>query len=174
MSFSTVVPASGLLGVGAAVSSQSMNPATGALQNSFKWLDVEGVGSPSAQTGTVLDLLSADVALVFKDYDAAPGSEAEAFDGVGAPDFYLRANNFGAGDLVYVDNQNPAQANLLGQSQVLADTPTAGVTQISFGTGVGGLGGVLEIDLAGGDAVFGAVGDLKDLIGSIFPPLQTD
>jgi hypothetical protein len=56
---------------------------------------------------------------------------------------------------------------------VLADTPVAGVTTVSFGTGTGGLGGVLEIDLAASNAVFGSVDEMPSLIGSLFPPLQS-
>ena len=65
INFSTVTPGSGLLGVAAAVQSQSMSIATGALQNSYRWLDIEGVGSPSSSPATSVGLGGGGVALVF-------------------------------------------------------------------------------------------------------------
>ena len=179
LNFSTVTPGSGLAGgVASAVASQAMDTATGSLVASFSWLDIQGVGSPSANSGTVLDLGAANVALVFKDYNPAGG--ARDADGVGAPDFYVRANNFGAGDMLYVDNQNPmAGPNLLGETTVLADTPAdpPGITQISFGAplvapvGSSGLGAVLEIDLAGTNATFANLEQLKNLLGVAYQPV---
>ena len=179
LNFSTVTPGSGLAGgVASAVASQAMDTATGNLKASFSWLDIQGVGSPSANSGTVLDLGAANVALVFKDYNPAGG--AGDADGVGAPDFYVRANNFGAGDMLYVDNQNlMAGPNLLGETTVLADTPAdpPGITQISFGAplvapvGSSGLGAVLEIDLAGTNATFANLEQLKNLLGVAYQPM---
>jgi Ca2+-binding RTX toxin-like protein len=179
LNFSTVTPGTaGSTGTGAAVASQAMDTATGNLVASFSWLDIQGVGSPSANSGSVLDLGAANVALVFKDYDPAGGQDSS--NGVGAPDFYVRANNFGAGDMLYVDNQNPmAGPNLLGETTVLADTPAdpPGITQISFGAplvapvGSSGLGAVLEIDLAGTNATFANLEQLKNLLGVAYQPV---
>ena len=172
INFSTVTPGSGLLGVASAAQAQSMSAASGALQNSFKWLDIEGLGSPSSPVATIVDLTGADIALVFKDYDPSPGSVSQATDGIGAPDFYVRATGFAAGDLVYADNQTPTQANLLSQSQVLADTPVAGVTTVSFGTGTSGLGGVVEVTLAGSTGTFDSIDRLRTLLGLSYAPFS--
>jgi hypothetical protein len=179
MNFSTVAPGSGLAGVGSATASQAMDTATGGLKTSFKWLDIEGVGNPSSDAGTSLNLIDSDIALVFKDYDAAAGNVGAATDGIGAPDLYVRALNFGPGDMVYVDNQSVASPNLFTQTTVLADTPDEGITQLSF-AGVGGLGAVIEIDLAGSDQVFESFDDLAVLlavnynpVGELTPPSGT-
>ena len=168
INFSTVVPGNGLLGVGAAAQSQAMDTSTGALQNSFKWLDIEGVGSPSAQTGTVLDLLTADVALVFKDYDPAPGSVVDAFDGVGAPDFYVAASNFGTKDLLYIDSQVNNAPNDLAISSFGETFSTPPDASLSFGTGIGGLCGVVEFPSPDS---FADVGVLLALMASEQPPI---
>jgi hypothetical protein len=165
LNFSTVTPGSGLLGVGSAAASQAMDTATGNLVASFNWLDIKGVGSPSSAAGDggVLDVGAANVALVFKDYDPAGGDTTS--DGVGAPDFYVRANNFGFGDMVYVDNQNPTSQNRLDVTTVSPNDPVAGVTTLSYASSTGGLGGLLEIDLAGNSAVFETLQELALLLG---------
>jgi Ca2+-binding RTX toxin-like protein len=118
----------------------------------------------------VLDVGAANVALVFKDNDTSGGDTTS--DGVGAPDFYVRANNFGAGDMVYVDNQNPAASNRLDSTTVLADTPpNEGVTTLSFAGSTGGLGGVIEIDLAGTNGTFTSLEQLKNLLGVAYQPV---
>ena len=170
LNFVTVTPGTaGSAGTGAAVASQAMDTATGNLVASFNWLDIQGAGSPSASAGVVVDVGAANVALVFKDYDPAGGNNSS--DGVGAPDFYVRANNFGAGDLVYVDNQNPTSQNRLDATGVFPDDPVAGVTTLSYASSTGGLGGLLEIDLAGTNAVFETLGQLALLLGVNYNPV---
>jgi len=173
INFSTVTPGSGA--VSAAAASRSMNTDTGSLQESFAWLDIEGVGSPSSQTGVVLDLGVGNIALVFKDYDSAGGDADQAIDGIGAPDFYVRAINFGTGDLIYIDNQNPDAPNLLSEIGILANQPTPGVSTIPFGPPPeGGLGAVLEIDVLNTSIAFNSISSLQSLVGSLFLPLQSD
>jgi hypothetical protein len=178
LNFSTVTPGTaGFTGTGAAVASQAMDLATGNMKASFSWLDIQGTGSSLLPAVTV-DVGAANVALVFKDYDPAGGDNSS--DGVGAPDFRVRADNFGAGDLVYVDNQNPTSQNRLDATGVFPEDPVAGVTTLSYATGTGGLGGLLEIDLAGSDAVFESFEQLALLldlnynpVGEWFHPLAT-
>jgi hypothetical protein len=151
-----------------------MNVESGGLQSSFRWVDIQGIGSPLDDSGTILDLLDADIALVFKDYDPSAGNADTARSGIGAPDLYVRATNFGVGDLIYIDNQVPEQANLLNQIVPLANTPNPGVTRLSFGTGVNGLGGRLEIDLADSSSSFTSFESLNSLLQSIYPLVQSD
>jgi len=178
INFSTVTP--GIGGIAAAVVSRSMNADTGAVQDSFSWLDIEGVGSPSNASGVVLDIGVGNIALVFKDYDSAGGDAEQAIDGIGAPDFYVRANNFGSGDLIYIDNQNRGTSNLPSETGILANRPTSGVSQMSFGPPPpppgeeGGLGAVLEVDVFDNAAAFNSLSSFQTLVNSLFPPLQSD
>ena len=169
LNFSTVTPGTaGSTGTGAAVASQAMDTATGNLQASFSWLDIQATGS-SLLPAIAVDVGAANVALVFKDYDPAGGNNSS--DGVGAPDFRVRANNFGAGDLVYVDNQNPASQNRLDATGVFPGDPVEGVTTLSYASSTGGLGGLLEIDLAGTNASFTSLEQLKTLLGVSYQPV---
>jgi len=70
LNFSTVTPGTSALANAAA--SQVMN-ADGTLGSGHLWLDIEGIGSPSAGSGTALDLAVNNYALVAKDYNAAGG-----------------------------------------------------------------------------------------------------
>ena len=165
LNFSTVTPGTaGFQGTGAAVVSQAMDTATGNLKASFSWLDIQGTGT-SASSAVAVDVGAANVALVFKDYDPAGGGNSS--DGVAAPDLNVRVNNFGAGDLLYIDNQNPAVPNRLDSTTVLADTPEPGVTQLSFGGRTDieeALTALIEIDLAGSNAVLESFEQLAALI----------
>jgi Ca2+-binding RTX toxin-like protein len=169
LNFSTVTPGTaGSAGTGAAVASQAMDTATGNLKASFSWLDIQGTGN-SLLPAVAVDVGAANVALVFKDYDPAGGDNSS--DGVGAPDFRVRVNNFGSGDLVYVDNQNPSSANRLDATGVFPDDPVAGITTLSYATGTEGLGGLLEIDLAGTDATFESLQQLAVLLSISYNPV---
>jgi hypothetical protein len=169
LNFSTVTPGTaGSAGTGAAVASQAMDTATGNLVASFSWLDIQGTGN-SLLPAVAVDVGAANMALVFKDYDPAGGDNSS--DGVGAPDFRVRVNNFGSGDLVYVDNQNPSSANRLDATGVFPDDPVAGITTLSYATGTEGLGGLLEIDLAGTDATFESLQQLAVLLSISYNPV---
>ena len=159
--FSTVTPGTSALANAAA--SQVMN-ADGTLGSGHLWLDIEGIGSPSASAGTALDLAAHHYALVAKDYNAAGGSVGN--DGVTTGDFYVAANNFGAGDLIYIDNQS-ATPNDLTKTIVFHDgTPP---TTLQFaGTGLGGL---VHISLAGSVATFDTIDLMKDLLGTGTSPV---
>jgi hypothetical protein len=168
MNFSTVTPAEGVP-VGNAAS-QAMN-AAGTLVSSYSWMDIQGIGAPSSPTGTVKNLSTGNIAMVFKDYDTTTVAGG-AFDGIGAPDFYVSATNFGAGDLLYVDNQLNTQANSLASTSFFNDTPANAVTQISFGTGVGGLGGLVEVTPVGGTTPsFLTAAELQTLLAVSYMPI---
>ena len=173
MNFSTVTPNDGLFGVASAITnatSQAMD-ATGTLVASYSWMDIEGVGAPSSANGTVRDLSTGNIAMVFKDYDTTTVAGG-AQDGIGAPDLYVSATNFGAGDLLYVDNQLNTQPNDLAIASFFNDTPSNGVTQISFGTGVGGLGGLVEVTPVGAPTPsFVTALELQTLLSTTYIPI---
>ena len=162
--FSTVTPGTGALATAAA--SQVVN-VDGTLGSGHLWLDIEGIGSPSASTGTALDLAANHYALVAKDYNAAGGSDG--YDGVTTGDFYVAANNFGAGDLIYIDNQGATSNDLTQTIIVNVGTPP---TTVQFaGTGLGGL---VDISLAAIVTTFDTVTQLKSLLGASTDPIFSD
>ncbi|OYU12070.1 MAG: hypothetical protein CFE38_09825 [Comamonadaceae bacterium PBBC1] len=152
LNFSTVTPGTGA--VASAVASQAMD-ASGAMVAGHNWLDIEGMGSPSAGSGTPIDLSGGNYALVAKDYDASGGNSALDYDGIQLGDFYVAANNFALGDLIYIDDQfnNLSAQNDLSLTAVLDQgTPP---TRIQFaGTG---LGGFIDVTLLGSTATFDSV-----------------
>jgi uncharacterized repeat protein (TIGR02059 family) len=162
--FSTVTP--GTTALANAAASRVMNT-DGTLGNGHLWLDIEGIGSPSASAGTALDLSANNYTLVAKDYEAAGGSPGN--DGVKTGDFYVAANNFGAGDVVYIDNQGGAANDLTQTNVINYGTPP---TTVQFaGTGLGGL---VDISLAGSTATFDTVTQLKSLLGASTDPIFSD
>ena len=127
LKFSTVTPGAVPSGTpattSAAVASQAMDT-SGNLIASKYWLDIENIGNsqsiaPDSKAPTVLDLLNKDYALVFKDYqDTASPLKANGSprnDAIGAGNFWLAVNNFGVGDIVYIDNRGASNnLNLVG------------------------------------------------------------
>jgi uncharacterized delta-60 repeat protein len=159
--FSTVTPGTSALANAAA--SQVMN-VDGTLDSGHLWLDIEGIGSPSPGVGTALDLAANHYALVAKDYNAAGGAPGN--DGVTTGAFYVAASNFGAGDLIYIDNQGGA-ANDLSQTYIGNDgSPPA---KVQFGET--GLGGMVDISLAATVATFDTIAQMKALLGSSTSPV---
>ena len=170
LNFSTVTP--GTTALANAAASQVMN-ADGTLGSGHLWLDIEGIGSPSNTSGTALDLSANSYALVAKDYDAAGGSTLTGYDGVKTGGFWAVANNFGANDLLYIDNQGGV-ANDLTQTQIIFTTTPP--SRVFFAATIDQPGWV-DITVAGSSAVFevfnpmpGAV-DLKTLLGSTTSPV---
>ena len=159
--FSTVTPGTSTLANAAA--SQVIN-ADGTLSSGHLWLDIEGIGSPSASSGTALDLAANHYALVAKDYSSAGG--ADGYDGVTTGDFYVATSNFGAGDLIYVDNQGGA-TNDLSQTNIINDGNPPTTVQFA-GTG---LGGMLDISLAATVATFETIFEMKSLLGNATNPV---
>jgi hypothetical protein len=138
--------------------------ADGTLGSGHLWLDIEGIGSPSAGAGTALDLAANDYALVAKDYNAAGGSDGN--DGVTTGDFYVAASNFGAGDLIYIDSQGGAANDLTKTNIIDYGTPP---TTVQFaGTNLVGL---VDISLAGNSTTFETFVLMKSLLDTATNPV---
>ena len=161
--FSTVMP--GTTALANAVASHIMN-ADGTLGSGHLWLDIEGIGSPSASSGTALDLSANSYALVAKDYDAAGGSAVLGYDGIKTADFYVAANNFGSSDLLYIDNQSGVSNDMTQANVINLGTPP---TTLQFAGA--GLGGFVNIALAGSTATFDTIAQLKTLLGTSTSPV---
>ena len=159
--FSTVTP--GVTALANAAASQVMNT-DGTLGNGHLWLDIEGIGGVNNSSGTALDLSANNYALVAKDYDPAGGSPGN--DGIRMGDFYVAANNFGAGDLLYIDNQGGA-ANDLTQTNIINYGSPPTTVQFA-GTGLGGL---VDISLAGTVTTFDTVAQMKALLAASTSPV---
>jgi hypothetical protein len=101
VSFSTVTPGLLASGAAAAVLSQKMNESTGLMATSLKWLDVTNPADDEAGYGiySEFDAIAADFAFVLKDIN----SDIETID---LTDTFIQFNNFGANDLIYIDNQD--------------------------------------------------------------------
>ena len=165
LNFSTVTPGTSALANAAA--SQVMNT-DGTLGSGHLWLDIEGIGSPSAIAGTepMLDLSSGNYALAAKDYDAAGPIDATGYDGVKTGDFYVGLDNFGAGDLLYIDNQSSVANNLIFANIIDDGTPP---TTLRFaGTSLGSL---VDISLSGTTTTFSTIDDMKLLLGTTTSPV---
>ena len=148
----------------AAVAVTSFMNADGTLGSGHLWQDIEGIGSPSQTAGTALDLSAKNYALVAKDYDATALSGAN--DGIKTSDFYVAASNFGAGDLLYIDNQS-AQANNVAFT-IAIDKGVPPTTVQFAGTSLGGL---IDITLAGSVATFETIAQMKTLLGASTSPV---
>jgi hypothetical protein len=167
LNFSTVTPgiSSTVTSLTHAAASQVMN-ADGTLGSGHLWQDIEGIGSPSQTAGTALDLSANNYALVAKDYDTAGGSNSSGYDGIKTADFYVAANNFGAGDLLYIDNQSIAANDISLTNVINMGNPP---TTVQFaGTSLGGL---VDIALAGTTTTFDTVAQMKTLLGTATSPV---
>ena len=148
-----------------AVASQVMS-ADGTLASGHFWLDIESIGNPSQTAGTALDLSGNNYALVAKDYDVAGGSAETGYDGVKTADFYVAAARFGAGDLLYIDNQSNTVNDVANTNIINRGAPP---TTLQFaGTG---LGGIVDISLAGTTTTFDTVAQMKLLLGASTSPV---
>jgi hypothetical protein len=142
--FNTVTP--GSTSLANAVQSQAMNDSTGVLAASYKWLDIEAIGSPLGNATALGSVggVGNNYALVIQDSDRDTLSDSST-SGIKVNDFHAGVTNFGFGDLFYVDNVNNAKVDNLDVIAPLGDSPVLGTTEISFDpNGVGGLGGVME------------------------------
>jgi hypothetical protein len=159
LNFSTVNP--GANAVANAVQAQSMD-ANGALAAGYKWLDMQGIGT--SISSVTLDLGSASIALVAKDYDLAGPNINDDYNGIVAGEFRIVANNFGANDLIYFDDQgnNLANANDLNLTNIgnAGSAPTIlrfNGSSISGATTPNGFPGRIDITLAGSTAGFESI-----------------
>ncbi len=161
LNFSTVTP--GTTSIANAVASQKMD-ADGAMVDSYRWLDIEGVGSPSA-SAVALDLVGGNYALVAKDYDASGGNIISGYDGIALGDLNVALNSFVLGDLIYIDDQGN---NLNALNDLMLTAPLdKGVapTPIQFAGAVLGLGGFIEVSLLSSTASFDSINALNQLVG---------
>ncbi|MDM0029874.1 putative Ig domain-containing protein [Variovorax saccharolyticus] len=168
MDFATVTP--GGTAIGNAVQSQSMNGTTGALEQSYKWLDVGGIGSPSSSIPVAMNASAGSYAFVFGDHEPAPADPGNGQDGVGpSSDFHLSVSQFGENDLLYIDDQFnlPAAANDLN-STILLNTGTA-PTQVQFNSFGGGLGGWFFMALEGSTAGYDTLAQMTAYLSNHQP-----
>ena len=169
LEFSTVTP--GGFAIQLAQASQIMET-DGSLGIGAYWLDIEDIGSPSGRTSVPLDLSSQDYVLVAKDYSSDGPDYDIGFDGILTGDFFVGANQFSAGDVVYIDNQS-AQANDLSELQLI-DKGVAPV-ELRF-AGNTGLGGYIDVTLADPLAAvtFESIEGWKSYLGVDYDPITSD
>jgi hypothetical protein len=164
LNFSTVTP--GQAALAQASASRKFN-AAGVLVDSYKWLDIEGIGS-KAGSKTNLELSAQSVALVFRDYSSQAAGNPSTYDGVGAPTFWVGAVGFGGDDLVYIDDQ--FGSNDLSKTIFL--NTGAPPTEIQFvPSPSSSLGGYIDVTLVGSTQVFTSVSEWMQKLGSTVPPM---
>jgi hypothetical protein len=164
LNFSTVNPSASAT----ATASQAMDSGTDGMVAGRDWWDAEGNSSP----------LGAAVARDFGDGNKAIAANDLGSIGIATNDFYIAVNNFGAGDMIYIDNGG--NNTLQRQSAFTADSmildlgipPTAVITAAS-GTTTGPSGGQFDVALAGSnaDTTFGDVAALQSLLGVNYLPI---
>jgi len=171
LNFATVTPGRFDLGYAAAslkMASSGATPPT--LVDSFKWLDLEGIGSQPSNV-VPLNLATGSFALVFKDYNTTrPAGQPATYDGVDAPTFYVAANGFGADDRVYIDNQ-VALANDLGKSIFVHKGTAPTTVQFAPHADANALGGFIDVSLVGSTQVFTSVNGWMQQLGSTAAPM---
>jgi hypothetical protein len=129
--FSTVTPnttGSGAALVSGGAASQIMH-ADGTLSASYKWVGLDTVGNTAVTAPTSIgSLASGGYALAVTDRDPTGA--------IGTWDFWVRATDFGADDLVYLDNQQNGVAgwDLANTSFGSGDAPNFNDTRVDFGT----------------------------------------
>ena len=114
VNFSTVTP--GLAGytgdVTTAVSSSIMNEDGTLTANNIHWLDIEGVGNIANANPTAMSLSVKDYMLVMRDMQEAPTNpDTGEMVALGTTSF-IKLNDIGAGDRVYLDDQTNVIANI--------------------------------------------------------------
>jgi hypothetical protein len=130
---------------------------------SYQWLDIEGIGSPGS--ATALNLSGGNYALVAKDYDATGANVGTGYDGIRLGDLNVAANNLSLGDLIYLDDQgnNPGAWNDLALTGVLNDG--AAPTTIQFAATGTGLGGLIDVSVAGSGIDYNSIASLNSAVG---------
>ena len=166
LNFSTVTPGTSSLANAAVSQTMDVN---GVMTAGHAWLDIEGIGNPAATAGTPLDLSKANVALVTKDYDPTGAVVLAGYDGITTGDFYVAANNFAAGDLLYIDNQSALKNDLSLTSIV---NPGRAPTTIQF-AGNGGLGGLVDMTVAGTSHGFDDLASIKTYLNTGASPVMS-
>jgi hypothetical protein len=163
INFSTVTPDTDKL-ISTTTGLSKIMQADGTLADSLVWKDIEGW--PGGKTGSQtppLNLGSVKVALVTADMLATPVQYSSAINNVETGNFNLALQNFGADDLIYMDdlgrnNENGAQTTeMIFAFQVNSDGVN---TNLNFDPATGKDGG--NLDILGQD--FATVEDWKQLL----------
>src|SRR3989338_1474044 len=170
MNFSKVTPGSATGGVAGAAASQKMG-ASDAMVASYGWWDIETLGS--TVSGAVSgDLSAGNIAAVFKDYDPLPGDAGTGYTGIGSPgDDYVSLLNFGAGDLLYVDNQTNTAPNDLTQTAIIHSGVAPVQLQFDGYTPNGGQPIWVDITTTAGTTAFNDVAGLQSLLSLAYVPI---
>jgi len=158
VNFGTVNPGAGFA---SSVQAQSMNAITGEMENSLKWFDATGIGSPTGAQVT-LDFDTGDYAAVVKGVKLTSGASADTvLEGAG----HMLLKNFGVNDLLYVDNQD--NTNIAAQDSLNANV---------FSGGLGSVSDPFQMAVEGTDAVNGGAYFINFAIesGITLPILQYD
>jgi hypothetical protein len=177
LKFSTVTPGTSSSGdMAQAALSQAMD-ASGNLVNSYKWFDVEKLGTPTSSLSLTMN--TGKYALVAKDYsangaaymaDPSNGNQLVAVDdGIQVADFNVASLGFGADDLVYIDNQTNTAANDLSATTIVFSKPPTVIQFTGYANdaiGSTGFGGFLKFTFtdANANAGFTDLAGLRDLI----------
>ncbi len=161
MNFSTVNPSA----TATAAASQAMNSGTDAMVAGHGWWDAEGNGAPGGSP-VVRDFADGNKAIVANDL---------ATTGIATNDFYIAVNNFGAGDLIYIDNHGDNTVQRQGDFNAgliidLGVAPTQLITSAS-GTITGNNGGQFDITLAGLTTSFSDTTSLQALLNVSYQPI---
>jgi hypothetical protein len=160
LNFGTVTPGTGALTN--AMASQVMD-VDGQMVAGHRWLDIEGLGSPSG-SAMGLDLDGFNYALVAKDYDAQGANSSSGYDGVALGDLNVGLNNFGLGDLLYIDDQGNSFDAQNDLALTVVINTGAAPTQIQFaGTD---LGGFIEVSLLNSSVSFDSINALNLFVGN--------
>jgi len=183
MDFSTVAPGVAVNSISPAALSQKMD-ASGTLVDSYRYLDVEGIGNNTGNMTLLTGSLSSgQYALVLKNYEAHIGGAGVGFDGVETHDSNIGVNGFGSDDLVYIDSQfnSPTSSYDLAYTNVTDGQATSGVTGpgqnlVSFGVQTGQAGSaanivMMSIDGNTSNFIFADLPTMKSTLGWTADPV---
>lgn len=171
--FSTVKPSDAQSSSGQA---SVIDDGTGLVVASAFWWDMEGRGTSVASQGVVLDAQSGANVYVIPDHHVGAADPEQNVDGVGVNDFYVELLNFGAEDLVYVDNLGRNDTFNHAPSLAIVDYGTAPTRLIFDGWDTGTdrtLGGQIDIHLEGSDASFSSLEEWQSALGLQTSPYIT-
>jgi hypothetical protein len=161
LNFSTVNPSASAT----ATASQAMNSGTDAMVAGHNWWDAEGNGAPGG-TAVARDFAEGNNAIAANDL---------ATTGIATNDFYIAVNNFGVGDLIYVDNHgdNAVQRQSDFNAGLILDlgTPPTQIITGASGTATGQNGGQFDVTLAGLTDTFTDTTTLQSLLQVSYLPI---
>ena len=131
------------------------------------WIDIEALGTSAGSAAVPISLSSGAYVLSFKDYSDRSPNPINGFDGIQVRGFWVSALDFGADDLLYIDNQH-SQINDLSLSYFL--TGGSAPTRLQFAadsTAPSGsaLAGWVDVTLVGSGAGFNNLASWGQLLG---------